>query len=481
MALIKCPECGKEISDRAEACPNCAYPITKINENDTVVCKEAPNTEAEYRKDNPTEVDNSKSLEEELRIREEQRRKRREAARIKKQRARRRKIIIISSITVVLIVGVAVLFGSRFLNQEPISANNDTSLLNSTKISAEQVYSDLANYVSQNGEAYTSNSDINNPNKVEYYYLLKEKELGDYSCDESLVILPVDEGNPTIIFELFKHNYENFSDDYSEAFPGKEYINQDTEVTLGYNLNTGKIDAIWKETLYTSDSESFGYEYHSTGGYGEVIGIDAAEYSHDMEFPEITSFSSESWARIDNSTIRAEILTMLKIAINDMVLMLQECGFSPEQLGFTNFVPASNMVISPEELLKQVLNEIIEKYPQYIGDSWHNNGSQLIITTSEDSGFDYNIYTSSDEALIKKWNDFKNDCLTIFFSNSPNTLFLRGVNVDWNIMFKDASGELIDQYSTSGYSSYITKWDLNTKSWEKADFSLDVDNYKLYY
>ena len=27
MALIKCPECGKEISDKAEACPNCGCPI----------------------------------------------------------------------------------------------------------------------------------------------------------------------------------------------------------------------------------------------------------------------------------------------------------------------------------------------------------------------------------------------------------------------------------------------------------------------
>lgn len=27
MALIKCPECGKEVSTEAEACPNCGYPI----------------------------------------------------------------------------------------------------------------------------------------------------------------------------------------------------------------------------------------------------------------------------------------------------------------------------------------------------------------------------------------------------------------------------------------------------------------------
>lgn len=29
MALIKCPECGKEVSTAAEACPHCGYPIKK--------------------------------------------------------------------------------------------------------------------------------------------------------------------------------------------------------------------------------------------------------------------------------------------------------------------------------------------------------------------------------------------------------------------------------------------------------------------
>ena len=29
MALIKCPECGKEISDKANACPNCGAPVEK--------------------------------------------------------------------------------------------------------------------------------------------------------------------------------------------------------------------------------------------------------------------------------------------------------------------------------------------------------------------------------------------------------------------------------------------------------------------
>lgn len=28
MAMIKCPECGKEVSDKARSCPNCGNPMT---------------------------------------------------------------------------------------------------------------------------------------------------------------------------------------------------------------------------------------------------------------------------------------------------------------------------------------------------------------------------------------------------------------------------------------------------------------------
>ena len=36
MALINCPECGKEVSDASVNCPNCGYPIRKqyANEED---------------------------------------------------------------------------------------------------------------------------------------------------------------------------------------------------------------------------------------------------------------------------------------------------------------------------------------------------------------------------------------------------------------------------------------------------------------
>lgn len=35
MALIKCPECGKEVSDKAAACPNCGFPVCGTSECQT--------------------------------------------------------------------------------------------------------------------------------------------------------------------------------------------------------------------------------------------------------------------------------------------------------------------------------------------------------------------------------------------------------------------------------------------------------------
>ena len=42
MALIKCPECGKEISDKAAACPNCGMPLRREDRGtyDVVITRE---------------------------------------------------------------------------------------------------------------------------------------------------------------------------------------------------------------------------------------------------------------------------------------------------------------------------------------------------------------------------------------------------------------------------------------------------------
>ena len=39
MALVKCVECGKEVSDKANACPNCGCPLSAMSTNGVVKIK----------------------------------------------------------------------------------------------------------------------------------------------------------------------------------------------------------------------------------------------------------------------------------------------------------------------------------------------------------------------------------------------------------------------------------------------------------
>lgn len=40
MALIKCPECGNKVSDKANACPKCGYPNNKKETTDKDLSEE---------------------------------------------------------------------------------------------------------------------------------------------------------------------------------------------------------------------------------------------------------------------------------------------------------------------------------------------------------------------------------------------------------------------------------------------------------
>jgi len=48
MALIKCSECGHDVSDSASSCPNCGHPISQVNGN-LVHTDSAPRKIKKYR------------------------------------------------------------------------------------------------------------------------------------------------------------------------------------------------------------------------------------------------------------------------------------------------------------------------------------------------------------------------------------------------------------------------------------------------
>ena len=53
MALIKCPECNKEVSDKAEICVHCGYPISKwIKERNS----DSSQSNEDIKDDNPNNI-----------------------------------------------------------------------------------------------------------------------------------------------------------------------------------------------------------------------------------------------------------------------------------------------------------------------------------------------------------------------------------------------------------------------------------------
>lgn len=57
MALIKCPECGREISSFATSCPHCGYPISSNDLSDKLVInEESPSISGSFDSDSPVEL-----------------------------------------------------------------------------------------------------------------------------------------------------------------------------------------------------------------------------------------------------------------------------------------------------------------------------------------------------------------------------------------------------------------------------------------
>ncbi len=62
MALMRCPDCGKMVSGRAEVCPNCGCPSSYF-EKEIIDEGRTKEEEIVYEKDNEAEVDDNLTIE----------------------------------------------------------------------------------------------------------------------------------------------------------------------------------------------------------------------------------------------------------------------------------------------------------------------------------------------------------------------------------------------------------------------------------
>lgn len=323
MALIKCPECGKEISDRAEACPYCAYPIVKLNENNTVAQKELHNTETKKHIDNSSETDNTKSLEEELRAREERRRKRQEAARIKKRKARRKKIIIISCIAVVLIA-IAVFF----IFDIPVSLKQLDSI--TTESANPEKYQELIDIIVSEGTPVYKTG-INDYDEVSFYTLQHNPFESDKSLNGELVVFPNADGEFNTDSTLwYMGSFGMFEPYYYES---KQMLAGTTNHVC-LDITNDICEVIWSYKIasngeYVEIASAMTEIVPSTYTYNSDLTI--GDYSPCGNFYEISNLSSEAEAgKLIRNESRYEIDKMLKI-------LWEIFDISPADLGFKNY------------------------------------------------------------------------------------------------------------------------------------------------
>lgn len=111
MALVKCPECGREnVSDNATSCPNCAFPIKtyfdekKLNESNKLLY----NIKKELREENRVKELENKKIIEEKKIQEESSKKKeieeQEKLKFLIQSKREKRLFIISLGSIFIII-----------------------------------------------------------------------------------------------------------------------------------------------------------------------------------------------------------------------------------------------------------------------------------------------------------------------------------------------------------------------------------------
>ncbi len=256
-------------------------------------------------------------------------------------------------------------------------------------------YAKLVDYLSKKGSAETSNADINNPNAVVCYYDESTRSAGNYTFD---LFLSVPYNGEEITFTLTKYGK------FGIGGMNNTKMRFDDVVAVTYTPADGIFHIKWsREEMHDVYGEAVHY---NTIAKGYISFLSAENYSVDMIYPDIESFSGYVPNR---ATIRQEIIDLVNVAINDMCLMISGYGISTHDLGFTNFVPAENPVIKPVlEHLNSACENIANKYPEYVYAAIHNS-SQVYVIIKPDSL----IANANDVDSNKIKNEFFADCLKI--------------------------------------------------------------------
>ena len=232
MALIKCPECGRDVSDSAITCPNCGYPLKQNQEEE----KESVVEQAVTNESEDSEVTNPEIIQAEVvsvgipttdvKVSEKK----------KFDFPKNKKIIIgIGAVAAVAIIG-----GILFYNSDPSKYNRALKAYNNKDyVAAADGFKKVMNYKDAE-KMYTTalhKEDVRN-----------DKTAPQITVDEDSIV--IDKGGNFDVNE-WVNNHVNFSDSVSTDLKKDIKSNIDTEKTGEYTIDITCVDEAGNEATKT--------------------------------------------------------------------------------------------------------------------------------------------------------------------------------------------------------------------------------------
>ena len=278
MALIKCNECGKEFSDNADSCPNCACPTIRIKEHILNEQKIQLNTLYEQSIDLYETTKSKKGLYELKKNFEslndyKDSKEKLDKINIKLEEYKKKKISIIKKAliligVILLIIGAMTaiknMIDNKTKQEKYILYANELKKIEEALIKDNYIKEGNFDYYSDDKckKSFTGNT---GESKVEYYYYQCEKDYNYYNFHISDM----------------RFRYMTDSLDYVRSLSNASYMNNDsTRVRIEYNVYTDLVTFILD---YKSSSKiytiTFNKLYENDYGIGVSCSVDGERYN----------------------------------------------------------------------------------------------------------------------------------------------------------------------------------------------------------
>lgn len=301
-------------------------------------------------------------------------------------------------------------------------------------------YLDLLKYIADNGDAERTASDINNPNKVDQYYL--------YDSNEHFT----GENNSTPFTYLMYYTFRPRSDssydentdltfhwEFNELVGTQKYGTDVCYcVDITFNGVDETFDVEWK-CIYTNHNSS---RYESDWESQEVASahidnISMADFSRQSNIPDIKDYKHEALFYIatdfDNATIRNGIIDCLYQAFDYMAAFTEiYCGREISEQGFTSFTPC--VIKNLDEILSASKSKIESIYPEEVT-TFEYDGEEFRLFIRADTAYSVDALTNpSNTTLIENWNSFLEIVADAIFTNDPECILKITVSDSWDVI-----------------------------------------------